>query len=349
VVARKAGARLHGLREFLTGAVADRGLLWPDSDDEFSSDTLAVDLDGAKLLFVATRSHSTSREERRSTLSASVGWTFDPELDLETIEREYVGVLRDLVLFATRRRSFTTSLDLTIGDSRMATVKVVRQAALQDRDEREIYALALNLVDHDDPAALVARWYALRGRIGPVWDIFFSALDRPESLLEDRLLGLLAFAEGYHRALLDERPLTRKQQKSAEKAIKGAIDDPEVRAVYRRALSHANSQTQRDRLEVLTRRALEVVSDWWYVDTDVFLDRLIHTRNWLIHWGKRSTGVVNDSAGMVELVRGLIVVLYANLLRDLGLSVEEAGKVIGSGWRLEGMPDDVFEEGSEGD
>jgi hypothetical protein len=67
-------------------------------------------------------------------------------------------------------------------------------------------------------------------------------------------------------------------------------------------------------------------------------------RNWLVHWGKGGARVVDDAAGMVELVRGLIVVLYVNLPLDLGLGADAAADVIGSGWRLEGRPEDVFDE-----
>jgi hypothetical protein len=41
---------------------------------------------------------------------------------------------------------------------------------------------------------------------------------------------------------------------------------------------------------------------------------------------------------MVDLVRSLIVVLYVNMLRQLGLDAEAAGDVIASGWRLEELP-----------
>jgi hypothetical protein len=95
---------------------------------------------------------------------------------------------------------------------------------------------------------------------------------------------------------------------------------------------------------VLTERALEVVDTWWYVDADVFLSRLIHTRNRLVHWGRPGRDTVEAGRAMIDLVRGLIVVLYVNILRDLGLSTDAAARVIGSGWRLEGPPAHVFRD-----
>jgi len=348
VVATTAACGLLGLKEFLTGGQIDRGPLWPNADRHAPADTLAVRVcHGAELLLVASRQHSMSRDSEQSYISASAQWTFDPPRPLPVIERDYVRVLQDLVLFATRRQSYVLTLAAYMGADCRRKVDVIRQPYPRPREAPDVYALALNLAEHEAPADLISAWYSLRRRIGPVWRVFFAALDRPESLLEDRLLGLLAFAEGYQRALHDSRPLTRKQEKGAAKTINAALTDADVRRVYTTAISHANSQTQRQRLDFLTGRALEVLGEWWYVERELFADRLIHTRNWLVHWGKRGKHVVEDEAGMVELVRALIVVLYVNLLRDLGLSGEAAAEVVGSGWRLEGLPDPVAEVDGE--
>jgi hypothetical protein len=201
-----------------------------------------------------------------------------------------------------------------------------------------MYALALNLGDQDEPASIVESWFELRDRVGPVWGLFFAALDRPESLLEDRLLGLLSFAEGYDRALRSNQPLSEEQEKAAKAAIRKALTDKRVRAVYSGAVNHANSQTLRERLNFLITRATSVLGDWWDLDEDGLRDELYDTRNWLVHWGERGPRVIEDAQGIVDLVRRLIVVLYVNLLLDLGLDDEAAGDVIASGWRLEGLP-----------
>ena len=78
--------------------------------------------------------------------------------------------------------------------------------------------------------------------------------------------------------------------------------------------------------------------DAWDLDSALLRDQLYETRNWMIHWGERGVHVVDETAAMVLLVRRLIVVLYVNLWLDLGLDEEAAARVIGSGWRLEGLP-----------
>jgi len=87
----------------------------------------------------------------------------------------------------------------------------------------------------------------------------------------------------------------------------------------------------------LIARATSVL-DEWDLDSRLLCDELYETRNWMIHWGERGAHVVDDTADMVLLVRRLIVVLYVNMLLDLGLDEEAAARVIGSGWRLETLP-----------
>jgi hypothetical protein len=255
------------------------------------------------------------------------------------LESDYLQPLQDLILFATRVQSYVTSLAVQFESGDPLSVSVLQRPHPQPRETRDVYALALNLRNHEDPAALIAAWFELRRKVGPVWALFFAAFDRSESLLDDRLLGLLSFAEGYDRALRPEaKPLSVEQEKAAKAAIKKALPDQRTRAIYAGAINHANTQTLRDRLDYLIGNAVSVLGGWWDLDTDLLRDQLYDTRNWMVHWGERGDHVVEDSQGLVDMMRRLIVVLYVNLLLELGLDVEAAGDVIASGWRLEGLP-----------
>jgi hypothetical protein len=75
-----------------------------------------------------------------------------------------------------------------------------------------------------------------------------------------------------------------------------------------------------------------------YLDRDDFCEQLSHTRNWLVHWGTKGKATVEDPGGLVILLRELELVLYVNLLLDLGLTAVEAERVVASGWRLQGLP-----------
>ncbi|MEX0972641.1 MAG: hypothetical protein WDZ46_05230 [Solirubrobacterales bacterium] len=107
-----------------------------------------------------------------------------------------------------------------------------------------------------------------------MWGLFFSALDRPESLLEDRLLGLLAFAEGCDRALRATAPLTDEEEKAARKAVREALTDKRVRSIYSGAINHANSWTLRERLDHQIATAMESLGEFWDLDAELFSGQL---------------------------------------------------------------------------
>ncbi len=332
------GSSLHGLREFLTGGSVDGGPL-PIPSDPHKAETLPVPLpNGVELLLFASQQRSFSREKESMEIRASAQWTLDPTVPLPDFERDLLGPLCDLILFATRRQSHVTALTAHFANGH--SVEVIQRPYPPPQEAGNVYALALNLRDHPDPAGLIARWYELRYKVGPVWELFFAVLDRQDSLLEDRFLGFMGFAEGYHRVLYPEPPLNPDEQRAAEKAIRTALKPlpKDVRRIYRAALGFANSLTQRERLEHLTDRALTVLADWWELDPELFCAELSDTRNWLIHWGKRGPHVIEEPEGIVTMVRRLTVVMYVNILLDLGVDHDSTAKVIGSGWRLEGLP-----------
>jgi hypothetical protein len=332
-------AGLKGLREFLIGGIVDGGPLSVPGDDPVG-EVLNVDLaDGVSLLLSVHRQPTLGRVDRHSEVVASAQWSCDPPISLDDLEEHWIGPLQDLILFATRAQSYLLSLGLHLDPSDpRSSIRVLQRPYPPPREAPDIYALALNLGESEDPARLIRSWFDLRDRVGPVWGLFFAALDRPESLLEDRLLGLLAFAEGYDRVVRKSRPLTKEEEKEAKKAIRKALTDRRVRAVYSGAINHANAWTQRQRLDYLIGRAMESLVGWWEIDTELLSSQLSDTRNWLVHWGTRGTDAVIDSQGMVDLVRSLIVVLYVNILRELGLDEEGAARVIASGWRREQLP-----------
>lgn len=330
---------LFGLRELLTGGTVDQGAVAHPSEDEEHAPRLSVDLgDGVSLLFTVFQRRGGTRADVRTTLHASAQFSADPAVPLSVLEREYIQPLQDLILFATRRQSYVASMSVHHVQDLMP-VKVLQATWPTPHEIRDVYALALNLGDHADPASVIASWYQLRRRVGPVWETFFSALDRPETLLEDQLLTMISFAEGYHRAIHGAgAPLSEEQHTEALRAIKEAIKERRVRAVYKAALEHANSATQATRLHELTAVALVCIGERWDLDADQFCARLSHTRNWLIHWGRKGKETVEDPAGRAILVRQLIVVMYLNLVRDMGFDALEAARVVFGGWRVEGLP-----------
>ena len=330
-------ARLHGLRETLSGGSIDGGLLNPRAAKHGGGERLETEIDDRVTLVLAvSEERSVSRVREHKEAFAAAHLVLQEPMALAEMEHKYLEPLCDLVAFATRRACYVQSLRLPASREGIEVLHVVRTPYPKpdSRSERDVYSLALNLAHLPVPQETLQAWFALHRRIGPVWQIFFSTLQRVDGLLENRFQNLVAFAEGYHRALHDQPPLTTKQASEGKKVALGAVVDPTTRSVFREALAHANSQTQAQRVDELTRRCLSVL-DAWNLDVNTFTREVKDTRNWLNHWGKRGKATRDDGAGLSLLVARVEVILYANLMLDLGMSHSEVAAEIGSGWRLD--------------
>ncbi len=186
---------------------------------------------------------------------------------------------------------------------------------------------------------MIRRWFDLRDEVGAVWLLLFTTLGGGEGLLENRFLNLKAFSEGYHRALRDSPPLTKESAKAARKAIREALSDQgdEVRDLFDKRLSHANSQDQRERLVELANDAKDQLGDHWDFDPDEQCRRMVDTRNWMTHWGERTKYVSDGPDSLATFCRHLELIAYVAILRDLRLTDEEIVLAVGHGWVLDNL------------
>jgi hypothetical protein len=330
---------LHGLREAFAGAWPyGGGVLRPRDVAGGLYDALTAELgDGATLRIEVGEMNNISRGRLQPKEYASAIFELDDGRPYAELRPHYVEPLRDFVALTTRRQSYVKRMRLSRTANEglgwaLASVPYPRPDA---RGARAVQALAVDLSRVDDPAPILRRWFELRERVGPVWATFFAAL-YGGAVLEDQFLSLAAFAEGYHRAVHDRPPLTKAEDRRAKKTMLEALSDPDVRRLYRERLSHANAQTQRDRLTELATRAVEPLG--WELDIKDTVSEIIDTRNWLVHWGTRGNAVVEDPEGIVRLVRCLELVIHVNLLFDLGLDKDAVRASVGTRWRFEGLP-----------
>jgi len=146
---------LFGLREFLVGTLHQRGPLDIPAGDEEHSRPLSVDLgDGVSLMFTARRQRGGSFVDFRSHVGVTAQFNTWPARSLPEMEREFVQPLQDLIVFATRRQSWVTSLTAwpEMGPGSVTSLS----AADPPPDEtRELETIALNLREHEDPAAVI--------------------------------------------------------------------------------------------------------------------------------------------------------------------------------------------------
>ena len=345
MTAPAAWVSLQGFREFVMGGSVDRPVLFITAGAD-REESLDVALPEGRLVLRAGSRSRHRREESAAEVVAGAYFDFESEKGLDVVD-DAVDTLMDLVVFATRHPSWIHRLKLLRRDAPEPApdLAVFRQPVVEPnvpQGTSAYYSLIFNPARAADapapegPAALIQEWYALRERLGPVWSLYFATLQRPELPLENQLLNLTAFAEGYHRTEHDEIPLSPEEAGEHVKAMLHVLPGKRERRVFGPALRFANSQTQRQRMRWLAERATDVL-DMWELDVDEFCAQLADTRNWLTHWGERGANV-QSGEGLVALMLRLDLVLTVNLQLDLGLDEDDVATQVGSGLRLSGLP-----------
>ena len=343
VSGRTAHVTITHLKDFLRGARFDTPLLAADPEDR-AADHRSVAMPWGSLgLFAAGGPDSMGPDHISYRVSAHAQFHFDDELPLDEVD-ELIDGLRDLVAFSARRPTvvqgltlFDTGRELSDDWRHRPEYEVIRAPHVNpDRTQRPPYALLLNPATVPSGPDVIARWYALRDDLGPVWSLFFSTLADHSLTTESSLLNIASFAEGYHRTLHDEPRLTDDEAEVARATMLAALPDDRHRDVYTAALGYAHGQSQRARIRWLARRAAKLLPGW-ELEVQDFTSKVVDTRNWLVHFGDRGDQV-QEGDDLAILAERLYVVLVANILLDLGLDDEIARHQIGSGFRGQGLP-----------
>ena len=287
-----------------------------------------------------------SRRRTSASLEATAHFQLDKRLSLAELDYQFLTPLRDLIIFAGARPSWIHQLsiaDLSDIDARSAEAYAAQRTIVRapgvprpPRISSSYYSLMLNPGSVGDAPTTLHNWFSMHDRLGPVWPLFFTTLARQELPIENQLVNLAAFSEGYHRTLHDEPPLSPAEDQETREAMLQSVQPAHQRRVYRQALIHANSQSLAERTKWLATRAAAVLS-LWELDVDLLASEVSHTRNWLAHWGKRGKHVQEGNA-LVRLLRRLELVLRTNLLLDLELTDEEVALQVASGMRLAQLP-----------
>lgn len=335
---RMASVALHGLRELLRGGGFGPALLDVTADHE-STDQLIVEMPWGSLQLIAAGMQTKwSRDETRLAVNAHAQMQFSDALSLPAVD-VLVEPLRDLVTFSRGRASYVTALTLLTPNppTRPDEYKVIRRPEIDPKEARSTGPpLLLNLATVPDAHDTIRRWFELREKLGPVWRLFFTTTVDTWLTLESQLLNLTAFAEGYHRTLHDEPPLSDEDAEASVQTMLGALDDEHHQRVFKGALTHANSQSQRARIRWLGRRASSALPDW-QLDVALLTTEVSDTRNWLTHWGQREEHVC-EGEELSRLTGQLYFVLALNILLDVGLNTSDAAAQLTPRLQLVGWP-----------
>ena len=309
---------LRGLRDWLSGGWS-RLKPTMQSRGDAANRYLNVVVGDAKLqFFIERRPSGGGRYIWTEETIAGASISLPEELPLERWHGEWIDPLRDLMTFANREICVIERLSGSAEpDTLHGTVTVYEQAEAVTRPRTHLSFYQRDLLPAGiiDTHELIQRWFALHSTIGYSTTFLFGTLNSNQLPLENRFLNLMAFAEGYHRILHNEAPLSDDEHRDARQAMLEALPkDERIRKLYRRELKYANRQSQRERIRWLVERA--ELENWPRDLAARIISRCCDTRNWLTHWGERGKNVV-EGAELAELTRQFLFVIEANLLDDL--------------------------------
>jgi hypothetical protein len=333
------GASLHDLDATAMGVIADKGLLNPHAGSHAGTFTGGESRefllpDGGILVLHAGESGTTGAGGLHVETHAGMHVTAPSAMATDELERKYLEPIRELVVLCTRRPSYVQTVSFGSSSDPRSQIAVLRRPwpSPSTRANRQ-QQLGLNLARVSNPDEVIWDWFELRARVGAVWRSFFSTLSA-EDLLESRFLNLMAFMEGYHRAVRDSPPLTEHQEQAGIDAITAALKDvePSVRDIFRMRLQHVNSQTQKERLIHLATDVQSVLGDRWPFDPTDQSRAMVDTRNWMTHWGLKTKHVDDSPEALVSFYRQLELIAYVAILRDLQLGDDEIFSAIAHGW-----------------
>jgi hypothetical protein len=319
-----------------------------------------VQMPGARLTFSIGWSTRTTPTSESRVLDAGVHIELEAPETLEAWERLWVQPLQHLLILATRQRSEVerfTAIQRLEGAAKEVNpairvaapdafwerreVDVLRQrrwVGTQDDDgstNQRMLVSALSL--GDGFAEMIRQWFPLQSALAGAGRALFGALNAERIHLENRLLTVMSAAEGYHRALHEEKPLEDATHERLVKEMLGLLPDETHRKVYRDPLRYANSQRQRGRLRELMEQAETVVPDLGpLVATTV--NQLVNARNYFTHFDEEGQPAVPDFRELFRLTNRLILVLQINLLLDLGLDAERIGQSTRQSYGGEAFP-----------
>jgi hypothetical protein len=325
---RLAGLREISLREWLKDEDNPREGTRPWVADGLAVQNVEVG-DGA-IMFRrgALRDEGHFSESQEIDVEALI--TPPPGTTLATLEEQWLIPLEALTMFAARGPTSRKKLKLGIPTpgGGQTEVEVLTQAHALDAKTEHAYdrMLVPFAAIYDTSHDFIRAWWKLWDDLGPAAEYTIAALSE-DMLQESKAIMRMSFLESYHRQLHNEPVVEQAEHEgNIEKMLKPAISDKDKRRHYRQALAYANEQTAKERARWMVKRAADTLPDVPKLDDDL-ADKLVDTRNALVHLSPSGPNPAENPARIYALAR-LLLVIQTNLLLDLGIPADIAGGLI---------------------
>jgi len=169
-------------------------------------------------------------------------------------------------------------------------------------------------------------WFGKEELLKPVHQLYFGLLYNPDMYLDQKFLCFVQALEAYHRRTMGNWEIPEEKH---QERIAGIIDSvpQEHRAWLSCELEYSNEPNLRRRLKELLK-AHSAVMPQLIGDGRRFVDKVCTTRNYLIHYDSILENRAAKEGELLKVTNGLRVLIEACLLKELGFSSEDVGKLL---------------------
>jgi len=170
---------------------------------------------------------------------------------------------------------------------------------------------------------LLKNWFEKADTLGPVYDLYFGTLYNPWMYLQHQFLSLIQAIEAYHRRKFEGKYLSNDDYEPIyEKFINELAIEPSFKEALKSKLKYGNEYSLRKRLKDLFEKYKEVVDDF-IENKDIFINRVVDTRNYLTHYDKNLREKAVDGEQLYYVIQQLKIVIVICLLSELGFNFKE--------------------------
>ena len=173
---------------------------------------------------------------------------------------------------------------------------------------------------------LLKNWFENADTLGPVYDLYFGTLYNPRMYLQHQFLSLVQAIEAYHRRKFEGKYLSNDDYEPTYEKFKKFINElaiePSFKEALKSKLKYGNEHSLRKRLKDLFEKYKEVVDDF-IEDKDIFVNRVVDTRNYLTHYDKNLMEKAVDGEQLYYVTQQLKIVIVICLLSELGFNFKE--------------------------
>lgn len=173
-------------------------------------------------------------------------------------------------------------------------------------------------------------WFEISEILKPTFNLYFSILYSPKMDLNQQFLSVILALESLHERTYSSKYVTENEFKMVYKNLTNAIPNKltqDFKEKIKNTLSFINEFSLRDRLRDILNEYKPIHFESTQ-NMEKFIDKVIKTRNYLIHHKKELYQKAAKGDELFFLTQKLKLILEICLLSKLGFSIEKIQKLI---------------------